>query len=95
MAWEKHLNHLTTAVRDAFLALDYEIHDTGADVYALQCCEGNHSRHEALRAFSRIEAKWGIRDCSRVLDSLHIANEEIFKKNLKNLLRKTEKRPSY
>tara|TARA_R100000365_G_C2745066_1_gene73823 strand:+ start:1931 stop:2407 length:477 start_codon:yes stop_codon:yes gene_type:complete len=92
MALEKHLDHLTTAVRHAFLALDYEIRDTGADVYALQCCEGNHSRHEALRAFSRIEA--GIRGCSSALNSIDTENEENFKKS-KNLLRKIEKRPRY
>jgi hypothetical protein len=56
MAWEKHLDHLTAAARHAFKALDYEIHDSGADVYALECCEGNHSWHDILRAYSRIEA---------------------------------------
>ena len=55
MIWGKHLDHLTAAARKAFLALDYEIHDTGADVYALQCCDGTHSRHDALRAYARIE----------------------------------------
>ncbi|WP_165937665.1 hypothetical protein [Antarcticimicrobium sediminis] len=83
MVWEKHLDHLTAAARHAFLALDYEIRDTGADVYALQCCEGNHSRHDALRAFSRIEAKRGVRGCSSALDSMEIENEENFKKSEK------------
>jgi hypothetical protein len=55
MLWGKHLDQMTRAAQAAFLALDYEIHDTGADVFALQCCDGAHSNHEVLRAYTRIE----------------------------------------
>ncbi|MGR3454235.1 hypothetical protein [Pseudooceanicola sp.] len=47
---------LGPAAKEAFLALGYLIEDTGADIYALQFCNGRHSRHEALHAYARIEA---------------------------------------
>jgi len=50
-----HPGQLTDAAHRAFLALGYEIHDTGADTYGHQFCDGKHSRHEALQAYSRIE----------------------------------------
>ena len=56
-----HPDPITSAVVEAFLALGYAIEDAGADVYGYPVCDGNHSRHEVLRAFGRIEAalnKW-------------------------------------
>ncbi len=65
MVWEKHLDQLTAAARDAFIALDYEIHDNGADVYALRCdavkeitpgtiyCELSHALNSHLKTDSR------------------------------------------
>ncbi|MCR8827884.1 hypothetical protein [Pseudosulfitobacter koreensis] len=47
---------LTTAAREAFLALGYDIEDTGADIYGHPPCDGFHSRHEAIHAFGRIES---------------------------------------
>lgn len=55
MRWHRHPDSLTTAANEAFLALGYEISDTGADIYAYQPCNGNHSRHDAIRAFGRLE----------------------------------------
>lgn len=51
-----HLAYMTEEARDAFLALDYRIENTGADLYAYEFCNGHHSRHEAIRAYARIEA---------------------------------------
>ena len=61
MMFHKHPDQLTPAAREAFLAFGYEINDTGADIYALQFCNGNHSKHEALQAFGRTEA--ALKDC--------------------------------
>ncbi len=48
---------LTQAARNAFLALNYTIKNTGADTaYGFPLCDGHHSRHEALLAYARIEA---------------------------------------
>ncbi len=41
--------------RYAFLALGYEIDDTGAAIYPQDICNGKHARHQALAAFGRIE----------------------------------------
>lgn len=46
---------LTKAANGAFLALGYTIEDTRADTYGHQCCDGNHSKHEAIQAYARIE----------------------------------------
>jgi hypothetical protein len=54
--WEKNLGHLNSVVREAFIALNYEISDTGEEIYALQCCEGPYSSHETLRAYTRVES---------------------------------------
>lgn len=50
-----HPDRLSDAAYGAFLALGYEIHDSGADTYGHQFCDGKHSRHEALQAYSRVE----------------------------------------
>ncbi|WP_101068855.1 hypothetical protein [Roseovarius salinarum] len=50
---------LTRAAHEAFLALGYEIENTGADTYGHQFCDGYHSRHEALQACARIEGALG------------------------------------
>ncbi|WP_026757728.1 hypothetical protein [Sediminimonas qiaohouensis] len=50
---------LTRAAHEAFLALGYEIENTGADTYGHQFCDGHHSRHEALQACARIEGALG------------------------------------
>ncbi len=47
---------LTEAAHEAFLALGYRIEDTGTDTYAHPSCFGHHSKHDALRAYGRIEA---------------------------------------
>ena len=67
MTWHKDPDRLTPHAQAAFLALGYEIHDTGADTYAHQHCDGRHSRHEALAACGRIEqalASWHERNGS-------------------------------
>lgn len=46
---------LTTVAREAFFALGYQIIDTGETTYPYHCCDGNHSRHEVIQAFGRIE----------------------------------------
>lgn len=56
MTWNEAPDRLTPHATEAFLALGYEIGDTGADTYAHQNCDGRHSRHEMLQAYSRIEA---------------------------------------
>lgn len=45
----------TPIVRQTFVALGYEIRDTGGDIYQCPRCNGNHSRHRMLRAYARIE----------------------------------------
>ena len=52
---------LTTLANDAFIALGYKIIDTGETTYPYHCCDGNHSMHEVIQAFGRIETalhKW-------------------------------------
>ena len=46
---------VTQAALEAFMALGYEIIDTGETSYPYPCCDGEHSRHEALKAYARIE----------------------------------------
>jgi hypothetical protein len=41
---------------EAFLALGYQIQETGGDSYQCPSCYGYHSRHEALKAYERIES---------------------------------------
>ena len=56
MTLPSHPARLTKAAHEAFLALGYTIEDTRADTYGHQFCDGHHSKHDALRAYSRIEA---------------------------------------
>jgi len=61
MTWNEGPDRLTPHAIDAFMALGYEIDDTGADTYAHQNCDGRHSQHEVLQAYDRIEGaleKW-------------------------------------
>lgn len=51
----RHPAPLTEAAYDAFRALGYGINDTGADIYGHDFCHGHHSKHDALRAYGRIE----------------------------------------
>jgi hypothetical protein len=56
MQWQHHLDLLAAAAKEAFLALGYQILDLGDALMPCACCDGRHSRHEALRAYVRIEA---------------------------------------
>lgn len=56
MASPWHPDPINSAVVEAFLALGYAIEDAGADVYGYPICDGNHSRHDALQAYARIES---------------------------------------
>ncbi|WP_143071507.1 hypothetical protein [Tranquillimonas rosea] len=56
MTAPRHPAQLSEAAHRAFLALGYTIEDTRADIYGHQHCDGHHSRHEALRAYGRIES---------------------------------------
>lgn len=56
MRWQHHLDLMTAAAREAFFALGYQILDTGGVLISSPCCDGGHSRHEALIAYARIEA---------------------------------------
>ncbi len=51
-----HPDPMTPAAHEAFLALGYIIEDTGADIYGHPLCDGNHSKHEILQAYARIES---------------------------------------
>jgi hypothetical protein len=55
MVWQDHQDQISVAALEAFVALGYQIIDTGAVVYSHQCSEGTNSRHAALRAYARIE----------------------------------------
>ena len=55
MTSPRHPARLTETAHEAFLALGYTIEDTGADTYGHQFCDGHHSKHEAIRAYARIE----------------------------------------
>lgn len=61
-----HLERWTDAARNAFLSLGYDIHDTGADIYGYQFCNGKHSKHEAIQAYVRIER--ALRDWNKPTD---------------------------
>lgn len=39
----------------AFLAIGYELRDTGGKIFAHPLCESEHSRHEVLRGYARVE----------------------------------------
>ncbi|WP_108485596.1 hypothetical protein [Oceaniglobus ichthyenteri] len=56
MTSPSHPARLTEAAHEALLALGYTIGDTLADTYGHQFCDGNYSRHDALRAYGRNEA---------------------------------------
>jgi len=51
-----HSVSLAPLAFEAFLALGYQIEETGADSYQCPSCYGYHSRHEALYAYLRIES---------------------------------------
>lgn len=57
MQWQHHLDLLTVAAREAFLALGYQILDLEDALMPCACCDGRHSHHEALIAYARIEAE--------------------------------------
>ncbi|MEM5521880.1 hypothetical protein [Sulfitobacter sp. AS59] len=46
---------LTKAALEAFSALGYQIFDSGETTYPYPCCDGSHSKHDALRAYAHIE----------------------------------------
>lgn len=46
---------LTAQAREAFVALGYSVNDTGGDTYRCPSCNGQHSSHEHLLAYARIE----------------------------------------
>jgi len=41
---------------EAFLALGYSIQEASGDSYRCPACFGHHSKHEAVKAFARIES---------------------------------------
>ena len=55
IALADHVGEWTAAAHSAFLAIGYEVHDRGADIFAYQICNGKHSRHDAIKAYARIE----------------------------------------
>ena len=65
MQWQHHLDLLAAAARKAFLALGYQILDLGGALMPCACCDGGHSHHEALIAYTRIEAAMRARTASR------------------------------
>ena len=61
MMWPDDWDQTTLAATMAFAALGYQVIDSGAVVYPYQCCDGTRSKHDALRAYARIEGaiqKW-------------------------------------
>lgn len=46
---------LAPKVHEVFLALGYDIKDTGGDSYRCQSCFGYHSNHETMMSYVRIE----------------------------------------
>lgn len=52
---EKPLRILSGA-EAAFLAIGYELRDTGGEIFAHPLCELEHSRHQVLRGYARVEA---------------------------------------
>jgi hypothetical protein len=65
MQWQHHFDLMTEAAREAFLALGYQILDLGGALIPCACCDGGHSHHEALGAYTRIEAAVRARTASR------------------------------
>jgi hypothetical protein len=65
MQWQQHLDLMTAAAREAFLALGYQILDLGGALIPCACCDGRHSHHEALIAYARIEAAVRVPSASR------------------------------
>ena len=47
---------LAEMVFEAFLALGYNVQETGGDMYQCPSCSGHHSKHEKLTAYARIES---------------------------------------
>ncbi|AFO90421.1 hypothetical protein D1822_03430 [Phaeobacter inhibens] len=64
MQWQQHLDLLAAAAREAFLALGYQIQDLGGALIPCACCDGGHSAHAALVAYTRIEAALSARTAS-------------------------------
>ena len=52
----RHPDKMTPAAKEAFRALGYEIRNSRAAIYGYPLCMRDHSRHEALHAYARIEA---------------------------------------
>lgn len=65
MQWQHHLDLQAAAATEAFLALVYQILDLGDALMPYACCDGGHSHHEALIAYTRIEAALRARTASR------------------------------
>jgi hypothetical protein len=65
MQWQHHLDQLAAAAKEAFLALGYQILDTGSALIPCACCDERHSHHEALIAYARIEVALQARTASR------------------------------
>ncbi len=64
MQWQQHLDLLAAAAREAFLALGYQIQGLGGALIPCACCDGGHSAHAALVAYTRIEAALRARTAS-------------------------------
>ncbi|WP_174860532.1 hypothetical protein [Sulfitobacter maritimus] len=47
---------ITPIALEAFLALGYSVQDASGDSYRCPSCFGHHSKHEAIKAFARIES---------------------------------------
>ncbi|MBK0329539.1 hypothetical protein I5535_19950 [Rhodobacteraceae bacterium F11138] len=47
---------MTPIALEAFLALGYSIQEARGDSYRCPSCFGHHSKHEAIKAFARIES---------------------------------------
>jgi hypothetical protein len=55
MQWQRHLVLLAEAARDTFVALRYQILDTGGNLIPSPCYDGGQSWHEVFVAYARIE----------------------------------------
>lgn len=55
MQWQHHVDQLAEAAREAFVAIGYQILDTGEVLIPCPCCDGGHSQHEVLVAYARID----------------------------------------
>ena len=51
-----HPGPISLSAQETFIALGYTIEDTGEEIIAHPLCDGNHSRHEAMQAYRRIES---------------------------------------